>query len=118
MQIMFESSVQLSPSCIQTEKFFVDFHISHPADWRNNAVNQRFWLQYFKELDVLHPDQASETHLVRPLPSSAGYAIRHNLVPAQKYVHLLHEDTFIHGPFDFATVNNQKTRDRISEKDW
>ncbi len=49
---------------------------------------------------------------------SAGYAIRHNLVPAQKYVHLLHEDTFNHGLFDFAMVNNRKTRDCISQQDW
>ena len=81
-------------------------------------MNQQFWLQYFKETDILHPDQTSKTHLVTPSASSAAYAIRHNLVPAQKYVHLLHEDTFIHGPFDFATVNNPKTRDRISQQDW
>jgi hypothetical protein len=24
----------------------------------------------------------------------------------------------LHGPFDFATMNNRKTQDRISEKDW
>ena len=81
-------------------------------------MNQHFWLQYFKELDVLHPGEAGETHLVQPSPSSAGYAIRHNLVPTRKYVHLIHEDIFIHGPFDFATVNNRKTRDRISKQDW
>ncbi len=33
-------------------------------------------------------------------------------------MHLLHEDVFIHGPFDFATVNNCKTHDRISKEDW
>jgi hypothetical protein len=84
VQLMFESSVQLSPSCMQTGKFLVDFYISHPADWRYNAVNQRFWLQYFKESDILHPDQTSETHLIRPSAPSAGYAIRHNLVPARR----------------------------------
>ena len=42
VQLMFESSVQLSPSCMQTGKFMVDLYISHPADWRYNAVNQRF----------------------------------------------------------------------------
>ena len=116
MQLMFELSVELLPSCMQPGRFLVDFYISHPADWCYNAVNQRFWLQYFKETDVLHPDQASTTHLVRPSPSSAAYAIRNHLVPAQKYVHLLHEDTFIHGPFDFAKVHNRKTRDRISKQ--
>ena len=31
---------------------------------------------------------------------------------------MLHEDTFIHGPFNFATVHNRKTRDRIKQADW
>ena len=42
VQLMFEQSVELSPSCMQTGKFLVDFYISHPPDWRFNAVNQRF----------------------------------------------------------------------------
>ncbi len=69
-------------------EILVDLYISHPADWRYNAVNQRFLLQYFKDSEALHPDHASETHLVRPLTLSAAYAILKNLVPAQKYVHL------------------------------
>ena len=31
---------------------------------------------------------------------------------------MLHRDTFIHGPFNFATVHNRKTRDRIGQEDW
>jgi hypothetical protein len=31
---------------------------------------------------------------------------------------LLHPATFIHGPFEFATINNRLTRDRISVDDW
>ena len=50
VQLMFESSVQLLSSCMQTGKFLVDFYIIHPADWRYNAVNQRVWLQYFNSL--------------------------------------------------------------------
>jgi len=103
---------------MQTGKFLVELYISHPADWRYNAVNQLFWLQYFKDLGALQPGKASETHLVRPLVSSSAYALQHNLIPARMYVHLLHEEVFIHGPFDFAMVNNPKTRDRISKKDW
>jgi hypothetical protein len=30
----------------------------------------------------------------------------------------MHSDTYIQGPFDFATVNGRKTRDRISQSDW
>ena len=81
-------------------------------------MNKSFWLQYFKELDILHTDQTSKTHLIRLSALSAGYAIRHNLVPAQKYIHLLHQDTFIHGPFNFATVNNFITFNCISQQDW
>ena len=118
VQLMFELSVELSPSCMQTGKFLVDFYISHPADWRYNAVNQHFWLQYFKDSGALHPGKASEFHLVRPLASSAAYALRNNLIPARMYVHLLHEEVFIHVLFDFAVVNNCKTGDWISKKDW
>ena len=71
VQLMFESSVQLSPSCMQTGKFMVEFYISHPADWRYNAVNQHFWIQYFEDSGALHPGEASETHLARPSASSA-----------------------------------------------
>ena len=72
----------------------------------------------FKESDVFHPDQANETHLVKPSNTSRAFAVTNNLVAVRKYIHLIHEDTFIHGPFDFATVNNRKTRDRISQVDW
>jgi hypothetical protein len=103
---------------MQTGKFLCEFYIGHPADCRFNAVNQRFWLQYFKESDLLHQDESHEAHLVRPSSSSAAFAARNNLVTARKFIHLLHEDTFIHGPFDFATVHNRKTRDRIGQADW
>ena len=50
--------------------------------------------------------------------SSDAYAMDHNLKNAGKYVHVLHEDTFIHGPLNFATGQNHKTRDRIGQEDW
>ena len=118
VQLDFESSVRFSPSCMQTGKFLFEFYIGHPADWRFNAINQRFWLQHFKESDLLHPDQSHDTHLVKPSSSSRAFAVQNNLLIARKYVHLLHTDTFIHGPFNFATVHNRKTRDRISQVDW
>jgi hypothetical protein len=30
----------------------------------------------------------------------------------------MHSDTYLHGPFNFATVNGQKMRDRISQVYW
>ena len=50
---------------------------------------------------------------------SAHYAQNsHKLLPFRKFINLTHSDTFIHGPFDFSTINNQKSRDRICQSDW
>jgi len=118
VRLNYEISICHSPSCLETGKFLFEFYRCHPADWRFNAINQRFWLQYFKEADLLHPDQAADNHLIKPSDSSKAYAIKHNLVVASNYINVLHEDTFIHGPFNFATVHNRKTRDRIGQEDW
>ena len=42
----------------------------------------------------------------------------HKLLPFWKFINLTHSDTFIHGPFDFSTINNRKSRDRICQSDW
>jgi hypothetical protein len=119
VQLEYNLSIACSPSCIETGRFLCSFYISHPSDFRYNAVNQRFWLQHFKETDLCHPDEPHDLHLVKPSATSQhAFAIKNNLVIAKKYVSLLHEDTFIHGPFNFATVHNRKTRDRISQEDW
>ena len=118
VRLNYEILISHSPSCLETGKFLCEFYSCHPADWRFNAINQRFWLQHFKEVDLLHPDQPSDNHLIKPSDSSRAYAIKHNLVVATKYIHMLHKDTFIHGPFNFSTVHNRKTRDRIGQADW
>ncbi len=56
--------------------------------------------------------------LIHPSDSSEDYATRHKLLPFCKWVNLTHHDTFIHGPFDFATVNGRKTWECISQSDW
>ncbi len=59
-----------------------------------------------------------DTHLIRLSDSLDDYATRHKLLPFQKWLDLTHQDMFIHGPFDFASVNGHKTWDRISQSDW
>eukprot|EP00957_Ditylum_brightwellii_P165090 12569198-Ditylum_brightwellii.AAC.1 len=44
-------------------------------------------------------------------------AAERGLVPFRQWISMSNE-TVIHGPFNFATVNNRKTRDRIDSKDW
>jgi hypothetical protein len=45
-------------------------------------------------------------------------AARHHLLPICCWVNLTHVNTFIHGPFDFATVNGRKTWDRVGQEAW
>jgi hypothetical protein len=68
--------------------------------------------------DLRHPRQASDTHLVRPSDTSESYATRHKLMPFRKWLNICHQDTYIHGPFEFASIRERKTRDRIAQVDW
>ena len=117
-RVAFMDSMSLYPSCTLDGRFLFEFYICHPADWRDNAVNQRYWLQLHSVDDLRFPRLASETHLVRPSDSSDGYATRHKLMPFRKWLNICHPDTFIHGPFEFASIRGRKTRDRIAQADW
>ncbi len=39
-------------------------------------------------------------------------------MPFRRWLNLTHTDTYIHGPFNFATVHGHKMRDRVSQGDW
>ncbi len=106
----------LYPSALQDGCFLVEFYVAHPNDVRFNAINQRFWLKY---RDHAAPTFGSiNAHLITPSDTSEDRASRQNLVPVRCWVNLTHNDTYIHGPFDFASVRGQKTRDRICLDDW
>ena len=47
-QLYFLLLVSLSPLCLQTGRYLLEIYIGHPADWWFNAINWRYWLQYFK----------------------------------------------------------------------
>lgn len=64
------------------------------------------------------PTSSSEPHPIRPSDTSTSYAAHHRLVPFREWINLTHRKTFIHGPFDFATVRGCKSRDRIAQIDW
>jgi hypothetical protein len=107
------------PSCIKTGKdFWCEFYRCHPADLQLKAIDQRYWLQYFTKADLLLPRQIANNHLIMTSKSSDKYAFDHKLQNAGKYINVLQGDTFIHGPFSFATGKNLNTRDRIRQEDW
>ncbi len=111
-------SMSLYPSCMLNGRFLFEFYICHPADWRHNAVNQRYWLQLHSVDDLRFPCLALDTHIVCPCDTSNSYRTRHKLMPFSKWLNICHLDTYIHGPFDFALIRGRKTRDRIAQVDW
>ena len=117
VRIAFSNLMLLYPSCMLDGRFIFEFYVCHPSDWRYNAVNQRYWIQYHEKNDITCPNLSLETHLIRPSDTLVDYAICHKLLPFRKWLNITHSDTFIHSPFEFATVRGQKTRDRISQDD-
>jgi hypothetical protein len=118
IRIAFQESMSLYPSCLQNGRFLVEFYTCHPSDSWFNAINQRFWLQYHTDSELQSPLPTTETHLDRSSDTSVDYANCHKLSAFQKWVNLTHQDTFIHGPFDFSSVNGRKTQDCVSQTDW
>jgi hypothetical protein len=59
-----------------------------------------------------------KTHLICPSATLVDYATHHKLSAFQKWMNLTHHDTFIHGPFEFSSVNGRKTQDPVSQTDW
>jgi hypothetical protein len=59
-----------------------------------------------------------DAHLLTPSNSSEERAAKHNLRLIRAWVNLTHGDTYIHGPFDFATIWGRKSRDRVSQECW
>lgn len=118
VRVALRDSMAVHPSCLQDGQFLVDFYILHPADVRYNAVNQRYWIHYHPFGDAVAANSDLDSHLIRPSDTSDDYARRHHLVPCRRRVNLLHSDTYICGPFEFATINGRKTRDRVDQQFW
>ena len=113
-----QNSLKAHPTAFQDGRFLVDFYTCHPADTYYNAINQRYWLEYHPILDTTNPSRNKHTHLIRPSAASPTYATAEGLRPFRQWVRLTNSDTYITGPFDFAVINNRKSRDRISRKHW
>jgi hypothetical protein len=116
VRVAFQDSILMYPAALQDDWFMVEFYVTHPNDMQCNATNQRFWLQYHNHtVPTFGPIDA---HLLTPSDMSKSRALRHHLVPVRCWVNLTHGDTFIHGPFNFATIRRRKTRDCIDQTDW
>jgi hypothetical protein len=119
VRVAYSATISANPQYLTDGRFLVDFYILHPEDKSYNAPNQRYWLEYHTELTSTYSDHTPSYHLIRPTRTSESYASAHGLRPYRRWVYLQHEDVYLHGPFDFATLpNGRQSRDRIAVADW
>ncbi len=103
----FPKSVSCKAFILQDGRFLVKFYVAHPQDMRCSAINHGYWLKYCVLNGIT--DGRIDAHLITPSDTSEERAANHNLQPVRRWVNLTHADTYIHGPFDFATVRGRKT---------
>jgi hypothetical protein len=118
IQVAFEQSMSSYPLCLQDGCFLLEFFICHPSKLHVNPINQHYRLQYYTLSKVQSQLSSMNTHLIRPSDTLVDYAQHHELCPFQKWLNLTQLNTFIHGPFKFASVNGRKTRYCVSQADW
>jgi hypothetical protein len=109
-------SLQQHPQYLQDGRFLAEFYIEHHRDKKLDICNRRYWLEYHKSNS--HKTLSVEYHILQPSQYSEAMAASKLLVPYREWISIDDPDQAIHGPFDFATLNNRKTRDRVSEKHW
>ncbi len=98
--------------------YLMDFYLPHPSDFHYNAINRQFWLQYHSQEDIIGPTSSAYTHYIWSLETSEAYACQHHLLPYRKFLNLTHLDTYILGPFNFATIHSRKSCNRIPQSAW
>jgi hypothetical protein len=116
--ITFADSTALSPSCLQDGRLLVNFYTLHHDDIRFNAINQRYWLQYHSLGNLATPTSSTTTHLICPSDTLEAITAKQRLVPFCCWLNLTHLDTYLHGQFEFATINGWKTCNLIAQHDW
>ena len=114
----FQRSVQAHPAALYDGQFLVYFCTYHPSDRYYNTINQHYWLDYHPVLSVADPHCKHSTHMIHPPAHSPDYAIPEDLRLFSQWVQLTNADTYIAGPFNFAVVNNRKSRYIFSIEKW
>jgi hypothetical protein len=117
VRVDFEKSIRQHPSCLQDGRFLVEFCIDHHRDKNIDICSRRYWLEYHKS--NAHKTLSANYHILQPSQYSFEIAKSKQLVPYREWINL--DDILgvsLHGPFDFVTRNNRKTKDRIAAVDW
>jgi hypothetical protein len=116
VQVNFTKSIQQQPTCLQNGRFLVDFYIEHHRDGALDIRDRRYWLEYHRS--NAHKTISTRYHILQPLQFSERTAKNKDLVPYREWINLSDPAVNLLGPFEFATITNRKTRDRIPGPQW
>jgi hypothetical protein len=116
IQVNFTKSIQQQPACLQNVRFLVDFYIEHHRDGALDIRDRRFWLEYYRY--NAHKTILTRYRIVQPSQFSERTAMNKDLVPYREWINLSDPTVSLLGPFDYATINNRKTRDRVPGPQW
>jgi hypothetical protein len=116
VRVDLKSSLSKDTNCLQNGRFLVEFFIQHHRDTTLDIRQRRFWLEYHKSNH--HKTLSTSYHIIQPSQFSVKIAIDKNLVSYREWITLVDPSILLHGPFDFATIHNRKTRNRVAESDW
>jgi hypothetical protein len=116
VRIDFQRSLQQYPNCLQDGRFLMEFFIEHHRDQNLDICTRRYWLEYHKTNS--HKSISVDYHILQPSQYSENTARSMGLIPYREWIQVDDPSITLHGPFNFATLNNRKTRDRVAEQDW
>jgi hypothetical protein len=116
IRVNFLKSIQQHPSCLQDGRFLAEFYIEHHRDKQHDITHRRYWLEYHESNS--HKSISVDYHIIQPSQYSESVATSKRLTPYREWINIDDPDILLHGPFNFATLNNRKTRDRIADTDW
>jgi hypothetical protein len=84
---MLQEFMSSYPSCLQDGAFLlVEFYICYPSNSCYNAINLRFWLQYYSISKLQSPLSSTDTHLLHLSDSLDDFATWHKLLPFCKWL--------------------------------
>jgi hypothetical protein len=115
-RVDFQRSLQHFPTCLQNGRFLMEFFIEHHRDKNLDICNRRYWLEYHKTNS--HKSLSTDYHILQPSQYSETTAKSMGLVPYREWIQIDDPSITLHGPFNFATLHNRKTRDRVAQQDW
>ena len=110
--------MSLHPACLQDGEFqLISTYSTQKTTDSVLQTNTSGWSITNRFLPLAR--RKSSYHLIQPSNESHLYAKSKGLVSYRQWMHLLHDNVFIHGPFDLTmTANGRQSKDRVSVKNW